>query len=180
MAKFTNPSKLSKDEIDKLIIQFCQAISLLKNPIEVAEFLKDLISSQEAEMLAKRLKIAELLLGGLTYTQIEDALRVNPNTVSRVNEWLRLSGDGYRLVLERMPKEEKHESFEGRFEPFSLRNIKKRYPMYYWPQIVIENILKTAKEKDKQKMRAVLRTMDKKTALFKQLNALLNPRKYLH
>ena len=43
----------------------------VKNSVEAAKFLTDLLSSQEVEMLAKRLKIAGLLIKGSTYEENE-------------------------------------------------------------------------------------------------------------
>jgi len=175
MAKFTNPSKLSKEEQEKLIIGLCRALSLLRDPIEAAQFLKDILSAQEAEMLAKRLKVAELLVAGLTYVEISKDLKVSSATIAKVYEWLKLSGDGYRLVLERMPKKERktEDSLDEKFDPFSWRNVKRRFPLYFWPQLLLENIIKSAKEKDKKKFREILDKMDKKSALYKQINKAL-------
>lgn len=175
MAKFANPSKLSKEEQEKLLIQLCQAIAKLNNPAEAAQFLKDLLSSQEAEMLAKRLKTAELLIAGKTYAEICFALKMASNTVAKIHEWLKLSGEGYRLVLERIPKDAPvKNNLEERFDYLSWRNVKRRYPLYFWPQLLLENIIKMAKENDKRKLRVILKKMDKKTALYKRLDKLFN------
>jgi len=166
MAKFS--SKLSKQEQEDLLSNFCLAISQVENVNEAATFLKDLLSVQEAEMLAKRLKIAELLIKGRTYTEISFQSKVSPCTIARVHQWLRLSGDGYRLIIERINKESK-----GGGGNNSWRDIKKKYPLYFWPQIVLENVVKMAKEKERQKLRFVIKRMDQKSELFKQLDSML-------
>jgi uncharacterized protein YerC len=71
MAKFPRIPKLSKQEQEKLLIGFCKALVELRTPEEAAHFLKDLLSKQEAEMLAKRIEIARLLIEGLTYENIQ-------------------------------------------------------------------------------------------------------------
>ena len=178
MAKFSNPSKLSKEEQEKLFFNFCKALNQLKNPIEAAQFLKDLLSVQEVEMLAKRLKVAELLIEGKTYAEISFFLKIGPNTIARVNEWLRISGEGYRMVLERISRNKDTETGKGlleeKFNPFSWRNIKKKYPLYYWPQLLLEAVVENSKFEEKQKLKAILRTMDKKSDMFKRLNFLLS------
>lgn len=174
MAKFANPSKLSKEEQEKLLIHFCQALSKLNSPIEAAKFIKDLLSSQEAEMLARRLKVAEMLFAGMTYSQIAQTLKIGGSTIARVHEWIKISGDGFRLVLERVPKEDKaKEHFEDKFNPFSWRNVKRRYPLYFWPQLLLEEVIKVAKENEIRKLRSILKKMDKKSALYKRLSQLL-------
>jgi TrpR-related protein YerC/YecD len=174
MVKFVNPSKLSKDDQEELLILFCRAISKLKTPQEAANFLKDLLSSQEAEMLAKRLKTAELLIKGKKYSEIGDDLKVGPGTISRVHEWLKLSGDGFRMVLERVPKNSsgKKESIQEKMDPFSWRNIKRRYPAYFWPQLLLEQVIKSANKKNRQRIVEAMSQMDKKSALYKQLSGV--------
>jgi TrpR-related protein YerC/YecD len=176
MPKFTNPSKLSKAEQESLLIRFCLALSKLSTAEEAAKFIKDLLSAQEAEMLAKRLKAAELIISGDTYAQICSQLKMAPNTIARVHDWLKISGDGFRLILKRMGEEksDSRKRFEDNFDYFSWRNVKRRYPLYFWPQLLLENVVKMAKERDKQKLRAILKKMDTKSALFKKLNRLLD------
>ena len=91
MAK--HAEKLSKDEVRKIFFQLCLAISKLNSVEKSAEFLRDLLSIQEAEMIAKRLKIAELLLDDLSYEDIRKKLKVSPGTIARVQEWLKISAD---------------------------------------------------------------------------------------
>jgi len=107
MAKFSNPSKLPEKERENLIANFCLALAQLNNVMDVSQFLKDLLSVQEMEMLAKRLKTASLLLDGWTYAKISQELKMASNTIARVHEWLKVSGEGYRLVTEKLSREKK-------------------------------------------------------------------------
>lgn len=66
MGKFTNTKKLSKQEQDELFIRFAKVLSTLHGSIEAANFIRDLLSEQEALMLARRIWIAELLQQGYT------------------------------------------------------------------------------------------------------------------
>jgi TrpR-related protein YerC/YecD len=175
MAKFTKQSKLAETEKEKLLMQLCLALSKLESPLEAARFLRDLMSSQEAEMFAKRLKIADLLLENLTYAEISRNLKVSPVTISRVHEWLKLSGDGYRVILEKISKQKNNVQKQSRdsFNSFSWEAMKRKYPMYFWPQLLLETIVKNAKETDKRRFRSILKEMDKKTDLYKRLDVLL-------
>ncbi|MFH0852585.1 MAG: YerC/YecD family TrpR-related protein [bacterium] len=169
MNKFSINSKLSKEEIERLTIQFCEALASLRDSVEAAEFMRDLITVQELEMLAKRLKIAELLLDGFGYTEIMRHLKVGASKIARVGEWLKYSGEGYRLVLERTKKNKGVKKNYGEKTPFE--QIKKRYPSYYWPQIVLEEIIKAANYRNKNRLKAAIAKMDKKSALYKQINS---------
>jgi len=174
MAKF-HPSKLTNQGKQKLFIQLCRVLSDTKNITEAAELLRDLLTEQEVEMIGKRLKIADLLLDGLTYSNIKQALKVSDPTIARVHEWLKVAGEGFRAAKEKLKKYKKpeKEKMEDIYRSFSLRNLKRKYPMYYWPQIVLEEIIKNSNKKQKEKIRSVLYQMKEKTQLYKALDRLL-------
>ncbi|HEX8973976.1 MAG TPA: YerC/YecD family TrpR-related protein [Patescibacteria group bacterium] len=165
-------TKLSKKEIEKIFFQLCVAISQINKVEEAAEFLRDLISYQEAEMIAKRLKIAEYVIKGKTYDEIHGELGVGFGTIARVQEWLLLSGEGYRKAIDKMGDYGKSRKIIVPNSDMSLSNIKRRYPMYYWPEILLENVVQSMNKKEKEKMRKVVLEMGKmkeKTLLYKQL-----------
>lgn len=175
MAKFARISKLSRTEQEELLIGFCKALVELRTPEEAAQFLKDLLSKQEAEMLAKRIEIARLLIKGFTYGKIEKFLKVSHGTVARVSEWLVTSGEGYRLVVNRV-KEEKtvqQEEVEELEKPVSWKQIKRLYPMYFWPELILEEFVKNAKRRQKDRMRKVLKEFDSKSEVYERLQVLL-------
>ena len=97
MAKFH--SRLSKKEVEELFYKLSAAISETRSVKEAADFLRDLLSYQEAEMIAKRLKIAEFLVEQKTYAEIKKEIKVSYGTIARVQEWLKLQGDGYRKAI---------------------------------------------------------------------------------
>ena len=175
MAKFSRIPKLSKQEQEKLLIGFCKALVELKTPEEAAHFLKDLLSKQEAEMLAKRIEIARLLIEGLTYDKIQKSLKVSHGTVARVNHWLANSGEGYRLIVSRVKPErsEREEFIEELEKPVSWKNIKRKHPMYFWPELILEEFVRNAKRKEKERMRKILDRFDEKSELFEELKILL-------
>jgi TrpR-related protein YerC/YecD len=173
MAKFH--SRLPKKEVDKLLYKLCLAISEIKTTQKAAEFLRDLLSYQEAEMIAKRLKIAELLINDQTYNIIRKETKASPGTIARVQEWLQISGEGYRDTIIQIKGKGPKEGIPI-YDFSGLRLMKKRYPMYYWPEILLENIVKNANKREKEKMKNVLKEMDKmkeKNELFRRLRQLL-------
>jgi len=163
---------LSKKEIDKMFYKLCCAISEMKTAKEAAEFLRDIISYPEAEMIAKRFKIAEMLDEGRKYEYIKEKLKVSYGTIARVQEWLNVSGEGYRNALKKTKNEkvEWEKSFDAK--ECGITSIKKRFPLYYWPEIVLENIVANMNFKQKQKIKGVLKEMGKmkeKNELYKRL-----------
>ena len=170
-------SKLSKSEQGKLILRFCQALTQIKKPEEAAAFLTDLLSESEIEMVSKRLKIAEKLIEGKRYEEIIDDLKVGYGTVARVSEWLRISGEGYRTILFRLDEIREIETI-----PVRKSEMERRYPMHYWPQILLKEIISAASKRQKEKLQRVLSQLPEKSRLNKDLsreiNILLHSQKY--
>jgi TrpR-related protein YerC/YecD len=169
MAKFSRFSKLSAKERQKIMIEFCDCLSTLKSGEEAAKFLTDLLGPQEAEMLAKRLKIAELLLAGKNYQTIREQVKASFATIARVNTWLNLSGEGFKIVLSRKPKPKyTTPSEEERYDSFSWYNLKRRYSAYFWPQLLIEELLKQSDENHRKKITSILQSIRNKSETKKE------------
>lgn len=175
MAKFSRRQQLSRAEEEKLLIEFCKAIVELKTPNEAAHFVKDLLSKQEARMLAKRIAIARLLIEGNSYETIKQKLNVSYGTIARVNQWLQTSGEGYRLIVQRVKPEKssQQEFIEEMEKPVSWKQIKRRYASYFWPELLLEEIVKSAKKRQKEQLRNILGKFDEKSEVFDRLNTLL-------
>ncbi len=170
MAKFTPKNRLFGKDKERLLFAFCHALHSIKSPEEGALFIQDLLSAPEAEMLAKRLKIAEMLIEGYTFDQIKAKLKTSKGTVARVSLWLQESGEGFRRVIKRLPEypEEESEALERKWG-----KLKYIYPQYYWPQLLLEELVKHAPSRKKERLMKVLNKMSKKTILYRRLNKLL-------
>lgn len=84
-------SRLSGTQRKELMIELCRALSTLKTPQEIADALLDLLTPKEVEMIAKRLKIADLLVQGKDYHAIRAQLNVGYSTIAKVNTKRRYS-----------------------------------------------------------------------------------------
>jgi len=171
-------TKLLREEVEKIFYQLCLAISRTKNVDTASKLLRDMLSYQESEMIAKRLKIAEFIIEGETYDDIRKALKVSPGTIARVQEWMKISGDGYRWAIQQTRRDIKKSDWKNlkKANFSSWDQIKRRYPMYHWPELLLEDIVKNSSERQKRKMRNVMKEIEKskqKTALFKRINKLL-------
>jgi len=176
MAKFYYKSKLSSKEQEELLINLCDAISSIDSSKEAAQFLKDLLSSQEAEMLAKRIKIAELLLKGWDYKRIKNRLKVGESTIARVSEWLKFTGDGYRLIIKRLKERRKKREVKSKPKmgpKAGIESLKQRYPIMFWPEFLIKDLIKNAKIKNKQKILKTLEEIREKPGLYKKIRSEL-------
>ena len=179
MAKFGKRT-LPKAEVEKIFFKLCESIASMKNADEASQFLRDILSYPEAEMIAMRLRVAERIEEGKTYDEIRREVKVSPNTIAKIQEWLKVSGEGFRLALERTKGSGKA-PFEsagqrGFVSDALWRNVKKRYPMYHWPELLLEEIMLSANKKQKEKMRNALKELEKaqvKTEISKQLRKFL-------
>lgn len=159
-------SKLTSKERQELILNLCRALCTLRNPKEAAEALTDLLSPKETETIAKRLRIAELLVKGWDYQMIRGELKVGFSTIARVNTWLNLSGEGFKILLSRKKESPKPVSDEEKYDPYSWHNVKRRYNLYFWPQLLLEELIRQSDKKEKEKIRKVLEGLEVKAITF--------------
>lgn len=171
MAKFPRVSKLTKKEQEKLLWEFCEAFVAIKKIEEVASFIKDLLGKQEIEMLAKRLKIAKLLLEGKNYDEIYNELKVSYGTIARVNFWLKTSGEGYRLIAKRTKKKEKSE-VELMVGETLNRHIQAR-ASYYWPYLLWKELMKSLGQRKRKRLQEILVESKDKEKIYQELDKLL-------
>lgn len=96
--------KLSASELEDLIFDLINAISSVRTPIETALLIHDLLTEKEVRNLAKRLRIAKLILKGLTTDEIIREMHCSASTVSKVRMWLENSGQGLIKVIQKLPR----------------------------------------------------------------------------
>lgn len=96
-------SKIKDDSTDKLF----DAILRLKTVEECYAFFEDLCTVHEIKSLAQRLEVAKMLEQKRTYTEIQQLTHASTATISRVNRSLSYGSDGYKIILDRIGKEEK-------------------------------------------------------------------------
>lgn len=131
MARF-NLYKLSPQEQRRLLDRFFVAATSLGSFEEIKNFFKDLLHPQEIAMLARRLKIAEMLLGKETYDEISRRMGVGYTTIAKVHRWVNAKRGGYRIVVERLKKFDSRQLRRDLKESKTLRpgweRVKKIYP----------------------------------------------------
>lgn len=97
MEKFTTP------ELEVLY----EAILRLKNADECSRFFEDICTIKELQDISQRLEVAALLRDGKVYTEIAAKTGASTATISRVNKCLSYGSGGYRIVLDRLEKDNK-------------------------------------------------------------------------
>ena len=169
-------SQLSFAKQKELLQDFCKSLIALKSEEEAVKFLVDLLTKEEVIRLAKRIKIAQLLLEGKEYRKIEESLRVSHSTVAKVVEWLKEGGEGFRLVFKRTRKYRKR-----KLKPETIfsevlkewKRFKRKYPSMFWPSLFIEGLIEGSDKEQKEKFRKIFEKLDHKSKIYKEINSLL-------
>lgn len=174
MAKFSRVPKLPKKQRQELMLALCHTISEMKKPEESAKLLTDLLSPQETEMIAKRLEIAKLLIEGKTYEAIRGKLKTGYATIARVNTWLSLSGEGFKLAFARRYKPSSHPSIEEKYDPFSWYNFKRRYSLYFGLELFLEELIHKSDKRQQVKIFTILQSMENKSKILNRVSAKIN------
>ena len=130
------PKSLSREELSEFFEEFWIMVASLETKDEVRNFFRDLLSETEALMLARRIRIAKLLLKGTSYEDITEAIHASEGTIAQVHRWLQSGSGGYRVGLPRLEqilkqrikaKEKKREQMI----PYSFAWLKRRYPLHF-------------------------------------------------
>jgi uncharacterized protein YerC len=88
MAKI-KPWSIPKKERESLLASLLDLASGFRSRDETMDFLFGMLTPSETLMLARRVRIAELLLEDMTYDHIRDALGVGYKTIANVEHWIR-------------------------------------------------------------------------------------------
>ena len=122
------------------------------------------------KILAKRLRIAKLLISGMKYEQIGKEVHASYGTVAKISAWLAERGDGFRKIIDKLPTHQKSQPWTQRSE---WDSFKRRYSLYFWPELLLEEIVKNASIRQKVKIRNVLENLNEKSELHKRIEKLL-------
>lgn len=78
-----------------------KAVLSLKNKDSARRFFEDICTPKELKDLGDRLKVAELLIEGMTYEKIIEETGMSSTTIARINRALIQGEGGYREVLDK-------------------------------------------------------------------------------
>ena len=96
-------SKFKNEFID----DFFKAILIIKNEEECYRFFEDICTVSELQDIAQRLAVAKMLKENNTYSDIAEKTGASTATISRVKKSLLYGADGYKLVLDKLAKEDR-------------------------------------------------------------------------
>ncbi|MFN3692663.1 MAG: Trp family transcriptional regulator [Candidatus Paceibacteria bacterium] len=134
------PSDLSAaDQLFTRKILF-EAAKTAKTNKQLEKFLEGLLTPSEQIMLGRRIWISRMLLEQKRYDEIGARLHVGPNTVTKIELWLRGLLPDYGKYLEKEVKVEtiKRRKRMAKENPYGLTALKMKYPMHFllfpWPK----------------------------------------------
>jgi uncharacterized protein YerC len=170
MARVRKVERLTNTEQVSLLRDLAYALVQSKSLDEAALFLQDLLTKSELTVLAKRLRIAKLLLKGDSYEEIEGKVKVSHGTIAKIAAWLTERGEGFRNIISRLPKETQSSTFK---EFTEWDRFKRRYSIYFWPELLLEEIIRSANKRQKDRLINVLDSLEEKSELNKRIEKLL-------
>jgi len=91
---------------DQMIAGLYQAILELETLEETQRFFEDICTIKEIQSISQRLEVAKLLREGKTYGEIEGTTGASTATISRVNRCLHYGANGYKLILDKINREQ--------------------------------------------------------------------------
>ena len=126
-------NQLTELEKKKYLGDFYTMISLLKNRDEVKNFLKDLLTLSEVVMISRRIQVAKMLMDGHKYEEIRKKMRIGVSTITQVDRWLNNGFGGYKVIVRRHKEGKEAVRHEENISatPFSLKAIRKKYPLHF-------------------------------------------------
>lgn len=145
--------KLSPQEQEDLIFDLINAFALMRSPMDTALFLQDLLTEKEVRNLAKRLRIAKLILARNTNDEIVSEMHCSMATISKVRMWLENAGEGFRKVIQELPKRRKV------YKPKRVPGVG-----YGLPQILLHYASSYLTKKERNRLTGFLENMREKTA----------------
>ena len=170
MARVRKIERLSKKDQESLLFDLVHALVQTKNVSDAVLLLQDLLTKSEITTLSKRLGIAKLLIKGASYEEIEKNLKVSHSTIAKIAAWLTDRGEGFRRIINKIPHETKLKSFD---DVSDWDRIKRKHGLYFWPELLLEEIVKSASKKQKKRISSILDRVEEKSELHKEMKRLL-------
>ena len=94
-------SRIQDETIDRLFT----GILVLENQEECYRFFEDLCTISELKALAQRFEVALMLDKEKTYVDIAKQTGASTATISRIKRCLQYGAEGYKLVIEKIKKQ---------------------------------------------------------------------------
>ena len=95
-------------------LSLCEALLSLKNADEMSDFLTDLCTPAELEVLVDRWRVVPYLLENLSYREIHERTAVSITTIGRVARYLNQGNGGYLAAAARAARRQSQTAKKAR------------------------------------------------------------------
>ena len=139
--------KLDPEKRNLILNDFWSAVTLLDDKKQISNFFKSLLTHTEMEMVSKRIQIVKMLLNGRSYEEIKRTIKVTDSTIARINNLLASENNGLEAAIVKLRK------IEADLDKERMRigpNLKKKYPSYFLPEIIIDKVEEKGKQTRKR------------------------------
>lgn len=133
-----DPRMMKRKEREELEWTLLRALHRLGLGEKQQRLLRGIFTESEAVMLARRVKIAEALMKGKTFEEIEDELHVGLATIRFVDRWLGEDLEQLQSIIASLGKdraEKRRRSLKKstywEIDPLSFDGLRARYPQYF-------------------------------------------------
>ena len=124
--------KIKDSEREATLNALNSAASRITGNDAVEAFISDVLTESERITIGRRLLIANLILKGQTYYEINEKLGVSPNTFAKIRQWLTGRFPDYNQALkERLPVPTGTKTAYEKVQPFSFAHLMKKHPMHF-------------------------------------------------
>ena len=89
-----------KEKISNFVEELYDVLTKIETKEDAKALLADLCTYKEIEQMAQRIKAAELLLEGKTYSQVIVTTDISSATLSRVSRCIQHGSGGYRKFVD--------------------------------------------------------------------------------
>lgn len=104
--------------------------------------LLELLTPKEKIMIGRRLLIAQKILKGQTRYEINEHIKISPNTFAQINRWLENSFDEYASAYKKPIQHIDKRYTSRRTKSFSYQDLKQKYPAHFLLFSAIEEMWK--------------------------------------
>jgi uncharacterized protein YerC len=158
--------KLSKSEQEELLLDLIYAFSLVRSPQDSALLIQDLLTEYEVKNLAKRLRVAKLLLQGEKYEGITKKVHVSKATIAKIAVWLENRGEGFKKIIKKIPEPTKIKAW---WEKSDWEQFMSSRTSYFWPFLIPEAVKEHQAKKRKAMTKYTFGRLEEKGILRRKI-----------
>jgi len=110
------------------------------------------LTEGEKAAIGRRILVAQMVLSGHTYFEINERIHISPNTHSLVRKWLKGQIPEYAAVLNKHRQEEKDRAEKKKLKYVNKNRVgfsalRKKYPMHFLLVNIVDDVFNSPRER---------------------------------